>query len=545
MDSSEFFYAANTASQRVLRGLDSIDQHQLRKETLNLFLLVSEIGTPELDKQDKKYATKVAILNNICSALIDGGFQSENIKQVGLGLNLLEQYKDDFLSAFEPADYYYNLGNAIGYKNQLSKLEDNIFSIKEMHAEKTAYWNAYHSKKSSDYRLLTNLGNALKKQHRIIESISIFDKALKINSLCWEARLARTTALISLNRQTKTSSFEMLKQIKNGYKCLISNPELPAFMLNDIQKRYEYYRGIYESKGLAESESDDEKQTQKEAEELSEYRRFCLENNLTLSEHSVYCTCSVSKVDDLTIPSPAGGVGSIAENEFVLNRLKSEFSFARRMFFEYKKTDQSALKELYMESNFSELYDGEMLGINIEKIKASYKQCFSILDKIANAVCEEFDLAPEKVKFIYFNSFWRLKEKEEQFKRNNFSGLSALYSIACDINDNKQVKGGLHHLKNQRNKIEHDFFSIFNDVDDVKKALYDSPKFKEKIIPLTLEQFEHDTQLMLNLTRSAIFSYALAVREKSDRLREFASSIYDDELNKNPITYFPKKPISF
>ncbi|MGR5155222.1 LA2681 family HEPN domain-containing protein [Vibrio owensii] len=548
MEFKSFILDAHNASQQVLNGLD-LDQQKLIEDSLRLYLLVSNAKNLDFDDQDEYYLSNLAVLNNVCSALVEGGFQSEDLAQVELGIELLTKYKEDLIKANSKGEYYYNLGNAIRHKNDLSNLEDSIYSINKMHDVKTAYWNSYYEGKSEDYRLLTNLGSTLVQQHRVIEAISLFDKALNINHFCWQARLERTRALIDLSKQTNTYSIELLMQIKDGFKLLIANPTVPNFLIENVVENYEYYNSLF-LKNIGEScenidlEIEDKAQTKKEAEQLSEYRKFCLDNDLSLSEHSVYCICEVSKVDDLNILSRAPGPGNIAENEFVLNRLKSEFSFARRMFFEYQKTEKSIFEELYLESNFSELNDGEILGIKIEKLKASYKQCFSILDKIANGVCQEFNLAPdEKNCKIYFNSFWRLEKKEEQYKRNNYKGISALYSIALDINEKKINKGGLHHLKHHRNKIEHDFFSIFKNTQDINEALYKNQNFKENIITLTLGEFENDTLLLLKLTRSAIFSFALAVREKSEKLKNIIDSIYEDSLDKEIITYSPKSPI--
>lgn len=548
MEFKSFILDAHNASQLVLTGLDS-DPQQLIKDSLTLYLLVSNAKNLDFNDQDEDYLSNLAILSNVCSALIDGGYQCQDLEQVELGIQLLTKFKDEIIKITNKGEYYYSLGNAISHKNTLSNLDDSIYSIKEMHDEKTAYWNSYYENKSEDYRLLTNLGNTLVRQHRVIEAISLFDKALNVNHFCWQARLARTKALIDLHKQTNTYSLELLMQIKDGFKLLLVNPTIPEFLIEEINENYEYYNYLYfqnisDSHEKLESEIENKEQAKKEAGLLSEYRKFCLDNDLSLSEHSVYCICEVSKIDDLKILSPAPGKGNIAENEFVLNRLKSEFSFARRMFFEYKKTEKSIFEELYLESNFSELNDGEILGIKIEKLKASYKQCFSILDKIANGVCQEFNLTPdEKNCKIYFNSFWRLEKKEEQYKRNNYKGISALYSIALDINEKKINKGGLHHLKYHRNKIEHDFFSIFKNTQDINESLYKNQKFKEKIITLTLSEFENDTLLLLKLTRSAIFSFALAVREKSEKLKKIIDSIYEDSLDKEIITYSSKSPI--
>ncbi|MGP4813113.1 LA2681 family HEPN domain-containing protein [Psychrobacter sp. 1Y10] len=76
--------------------------------------------------------------------------------------------------------------------------------------------------------------------------------------------------------------------------------------------------------------------------------------------------------------------------EKVLNRLKSEFGLARLMLYEYKvaKSDN----DIDDDACYAELYDNELLGTNIEKLRTAFRICFGILDKIGNAVALLFDL---------------------------------------------------------------------------------------------------------------------------------------------------------
>lgn len=57
-----------------------------------------------------------------------------------------------------------------------------------------------------------------------------------------------------------------------------------------------------------------------------------------LSDHSLYCNCYASSKDNISIATTEKGVFGdfIVPMEMVLNRLKAEYSLARKMFFEYK-----------------------------------------------------------------------------------------------------------------------------------------------------------------------------------------------------------------
>lgn len=146
-----------------------------------------------------------------------------------------------------------------------------------------------------------------------------------------------------------------------------------------------------------------------------------------MSEHSLYCSCIGSSRDNLTIPTSGGVAGDfVIPMEMVLNKLKSEFSFARHLYFEYLTKEPDY--ELLHDSCFSELFNDELLGIDVEKLRTAFGACFSILDKIGIAICELFDLYPPN-RQVYFQGFWQLDQnnKRELFNQITSPGLLALY----------------------------------------------------------------------------------------------------------------------
>ncbi len=122
--------------------------------------------------------------------------------------------------------------------------------------------------------------------------------------------------------------------------------------------------------------------------------------------------------------------------EMVLNRLKSEFSFSRKLYYEYIEKE-SNYSEMH-ESCFSELLNNEILGIDVEKLRTSFRVCFGILDRIGAAICDLYDIHPPNG-LVYFPSFWQLDNgnRREKFNKIKSPGLLSLYSIATDLNDKK------------------------------------------------------------------------------------------------------------
>ncbi|SQC91915.1 Uncharacterised protein [Cedecea neteri] len=70
----------------------------------------------------------------------------------------------------------------------------------------------------------------------------------------------------------------------------------------------------------------DERLTLEEYESLSHYQKFCIDNNLMLSDHSLYCNCYASSKDNIVIATTEKGVyGELycTKWKMVLNRLKA------------------------------------------------------------------------------------------------------------------------------------------------------------------------------------------------------------------------------
>jgi hypothetical protein len=271
---------------------------------------------------------------------------------------------------------------------------------------------------------------------------------------------------------------------------------------------------------------DDHAKTLAEYSQLSEYRKFCLAKNLTLSEHALYCTCVGSARDDLIIPTKSGVVGNfVVPMERVLNRLKSEFAFARTFYYEY--LTETSPDEIQHELCFSELFDGEVLGLDIEKIRAGFRSCFGILDKIAAAICELHSLKP-KNGHVYFQSMWRLNmdDRMEKFESIKNPGLLALYSIATDLNQHKNGEWSFY--KSWRDNMEHKFVVIYEgDTLPENKVPYN---FMKDVVFIQEEDFILHFERLLQLTRSAIFSFVFSVREHAAEKKKSGIIYRDNQI---------------
>ncbi|WP_407526234.1 LA2681 family HEPN domain-containing protein [Vibrio parahaemolyticus] len=461
-------------------------------------------------------ATFFRIVSNVASIFIDVGHMQPCNDSTEKGLSILKDYKDEIVEQIGEDAYFYNLSNA---KSNLI-VEKNPFNhtfstIEQLIDIKSDLWKAIKSCQDEiNPTYIVNLGNSLKQQFRIAEAIECYDKVISLGLDIPQAWVNRSETLMMLNQVSNTFSIQMLEQIKGGYENVLESREIPPIWGEHYKRQVAYHqKKIDEACNEAEIAPDlhDSEATKAEYDSLSCYRQFCLDNHLSLSEHGLYCACAGSARDNLTIPTLEGVVGDfVIPMEMVLNRLKSEFSFARHLYFEYVTKDKDY--DLLHASCFSELFNDELLGIDVEKLRTAFRACFGILDKIGIAICELFDLYPPNGK-VYFQSFWQLDsdDRRNKFNEHKSAGLLALYSIATDLNDRKG--GEWSFLKQLRNDLEHEFVVVHNT--NGPSDIYNSYDFMGNIVLVEEGLFINHLERLLQLTRSAIFSFVFAVRDKA------------------------------
>ena len=474
----------------------------------------------DINEGSERNAVFFRIVSNIASIFIDIGHMKSCIESTQKGMEILSQYKEEIVEQIGEDAYFYNLSNAksnlITEKNPFKHTFSTIEQLVDL---KKDLWKAIKSCDDIDSvksrpTYFVNLGNSLKQQFRISEALDCYEKVNSLNLDIPQSWINRSETLMMLNQVSNTYSIQMLEQIKNGYENVLSSQEIPPSWLEYYRQQAAYHQEkIVDAYKDAEIEMDshDLDKTNSEYNELSQYRRFCLDNKLSLSEHGLYCSCAGSSRDNLTIPTSGGVVGDfVVPMEMALNRLKSEFSFARHLYFEYLTTEQDY--ELLHDSCFSELFNDELLGIDVEKLRTAFRSCFGILDKIAIAICELFDLYPPNGT-VYFQSFWQLDRdnRREKFNSHKSPGLLALYSIATDLNDRKG--GEWSFFKQLRNDLEHEFVVVHKT--DSPSDIYKSYEFMNNIVFIKEEVFLNHLERLFQLTRSAIFSFVFAVRDKA------------------------------
>lgn len=479
-----------------------------------LILLLESLGEVEL--KDELY---YKVVSNAASVAIDIGHMHTNAEAALIGIRILEENKAELINVIGKSSFYYNLGNAqsnlIEEKNPFKQTFKSIERLVEL---KNTIWKALKfSVEESGVcppEYLTNLGNALKQQFRVVEAIKNYDDVIAAGLDIPQAHINRSETLILLNQISNSYSIQMLRQVADGFCSASRSNRVPESWRSSYKEiSLQHHKKMEEICRLEDVDisQHDEDETLDEFNSLSDFRQFCLRQKLTLSEHGLYCACSGSARDNLTIPTLNGVTGDfIIPMEMVLNRLKSEYSFARRLYYEFITQEDS--DELLHESCFSELFNDEILGVDVEKLRTSFRLCFGVLDKIGVAICELYNLYPKNEK-VYFQSFWQLDSgnRRELFERVKNPGLLALYSIATDLNEKKDGEWAFY--KKWRNDLEHKFVVVHRSLNP--SDVYSSFDFIDGVIFIKESDFISHLEQLLQITRSAIFSFVFSVRDKA------------------------------
>ncbi|HCM9552976.1 TPA: hypothetical protein N5O20_000869 [Enterobacter kobei] len=464
-------------------------------------------------------ANRIIILSNLAGNLIDIGSFS-NIKSIAEeGLSIFINNKDDMLTIMKKSSYYYNVANGMSAVLDFNPHDDaDIDSSIKLNEVKNNYWKAFKFSREEGCippELIINLANALKRQYRISESMDYYEQAISIDDSIPQAWVNRSETLELLNELSTTYTYKMIKEVIRGYECAIKSGKCIPSWIATYQRKIRYSESVLSEsfEDTVEDINTDERLTREEYDALSLYQRFCIDNNLMLSDHSLYCNCYASSKDNISIATTEKGVFGdfIVPMEMVLNRLKAEYSLARKMFFEYKIGSDFFDED--SEACYSELYNGEVLYENVERLRIAFRSCFGVLDKIAVALCKLFDLKPDRG-HIYFHNFWQIRDEKRKDKINkiNNKGLLGLFSIAMDLNDKN---GELAFFRNWRNDLEHKLLVIHEK--DMLVDLYNSYGYFDEVKFIEKEEFEQHLLQLIKIVKSAVILFVFTIRIEGKR----------------------------
>ncbi|QSB55083.1 hypothetical protein I6J48_05255 [Acinetobacter calcoaceticus] len=470
----------------------------------------AEIILEELEKFNKN-STVLHLRFNLASQFIDAGTYLQNETAISKGIKILEIDSEYYEREFN-ITYYYNLANgklALANDCGYSKEKINFKNIELFNTAKNLYWKAFKLiKEDEKYDLyqqnLINLANILKQQFRFSEALQIYNIVIEKNTSYPQAWLNRSSCLEQFDNLLDHRTEKMIIEIIKGYDFACQSNQIP----NDWKPFYEN-KSTYLRKQLGDNDLEkDEVETLKEYSTMSHFRQWCINKNLTLNIHGLYCSCIANERDTLTLFDNIIATTGIKIYEQYLNRIKSEFSLLRHLYYESLHSDNSTTD---YESCYSELYENEIINLKNEKLRTCFRLCFSILDKLAIILCTFFKCTVQNN--TSFNNFWFQNKNILDGLENPF--LISINSIIHDLND-KYGEFGFY--KEWRNKLEHNLLFL---IPDDYECLNDQDHMYIKI-----NHFENNLKNLIQITRSAIFSTVFTL------LHEYRKNESNDNLYK-------------
>lgn len=457
--------------------------------------------------------------------LIDIGAEGKIESAVRLGLATLENERDILAESVELSSYEYCLGNAQmalyeikrGSESDLPALEETETLTKA----KNHFWRASKTLRVSecDFRLRvqTNLANALFLSGRVVEALDQLDQTLRQDPTFAYARHHRGKSLLGLAQMAGGPSPNLLYQAMVDFDVAARDSDFPLGARTESERLGQTVRFHLEQ--LRYSRQDFEREAAEIADEANSqsiYRRWCLDQRLALSEHALYCNCVGARRDDLmiTVPSLALAGDLVPRMELYMNRLKAEFTHARWLYFASGPSETAQWATYLPEVTFAELFEGECISMQSEMLRASFRQCFGILDKIAVALAELLQIA-ECTETLYFESFWRPGGKKannhprwQALNQLRMMSLLSLYSAADDLN---QKNGEWQDFKKWRNEIEHRLLLLLQSTP--ASDMFGAIKQGFQLTTVAEADFRDRTLHLLRLVRGAIFAFAFCARQ--------------------------------
>ncbi len=428
------------------------------------------------------------------------------------------------LDKFDSRDkgiFYYFLSNAWHYI-QILKYSSNDNALERMEFEQQIKFLRLaltHINSTNDKfnkcQILTNLGNLFSHIGRFSEAQEYFNKALDINDkfgmaignkgfgLFYYARVlydpihqfiflqySRKYLNIALNSnevypEAKASFRDIIGQIENSY---------PITELNDLKQYKDYFKRL----------------TIKERN----YREWCIDNILFLNPLNDILKQSVVSHDCLYTPSMV--LKSIEKPVYhsLYNQMKQEYVSARFLFYEsitQKKPHYSDKSVLLMDT-----LDYSIYSFATEKMKISYRVCYSIFDKIAYFIKLYLNLDIDNNN-VTFRRVWYNKGNKDKglnsvlLAKSNWA-LRGLYWLSKDLDEkdfSSPIEPEAKEIAIIRNFLEHKSFKIVDSF---------NPKWSEKTETFEIDRiyFYEKTLKLLKLTRSAIMYLSFLIFDEEN-----------------------------
>lgn len=371
---------------------------------------------------------------------------------------------------------------------------------------------------ASQAAILTNLANGLSSFGRGLEAIELYDAALAFVPQFAMALGNRGKAMHTLSFHIPDRGHAMLVAAYGHAK--LKEALAPGALWQSEDRSASVYfsslaaqiEGKIKPEKVIANNSLDAFSLGRSKEEQG-YRAWALENNLFLNPLMAIGPHAIAATDRMNLPSYVSPIGEPPTFIAWFNQMKQEYVAAR--WFLYQGTLPA--KKHFVDKNvfLANTLDYPAFGIQVEKLRASFRIAFGLLDKIAGFINAYYRVGMDP-KRVDIRNIWRTNKgqvRSEFLDKENLA-LRGLYWLALDIigddpADQDSIAPEAAELKRLRNLLEHRCLVLREmDVDSPMGAVETTAR----------EDFEGHAMHILSLARSAIMYLAFSMRkEELDR----------------------------
>lgn len=378
-------------------------------------------------------------------------------------------------------------------------------------------------------QMLTNLANQLDTAGRFVESRQIWSRALDLLPTFWMARANRGRSLMhyahALYDPGHTAVFAMVghRDLTEALDHIASNPELGDARLKSVFAAHaRAIESHFDLAGIRDDYRPDGFALGRRKEERT-YRRWCLNAGLFLNVLNDLGPDPIAAHDVLTLPDFVTAIHEPPVLVGFFNQLKQEFVSARWLYFEGVTAEG-----VHVSDRGVLLYntlDYPALGLAVEKVKAAYRLCYSLFDKIAFFLNHYMKLGlPERR--ISFRHVWRDKEAgpvRQAFLASENWPWRGLFWLSKDLYESdlsNVLEPDARALHDLRNHLEHKYVKVVAPPGSASGELTAGASGDTLAHVISSADLERKALKVLQLCRAALIYLSLGMHREEARRRE-------------------------
>ncbi len=435
----------------------------------------------QLEKCEKEYSSNKNFQFNKVGLLIDTGIGLNNLDVVERGITIGEKNLKDNQYEQYKATTLYNVATGLQYKARKHLLDSkSYFGAEEIIRSCIKKFQESLSLASQE-RTFVNLGNFYDETGRPLESLVQYERAISRNPKFGMAigNKARTVERLAPISKYHTGylvyAYQLYREALQNEASILQEGGTAA--LEEFKRRKERIKSLFDqnSKGELLEESLTHKKFSKKGrtEDEISYTTFCLDNDLYLNLH-IFDRHSTASIGDNISTTFITSISDEEADKWVkevlmrLNEIKESFIAGRYILWLSQQKNET-LSNISQQSLLVNNLDYTAHNIYTGLLKSSYKEGFSVLDKIANTIDFYLKLNRPENKINYRNIWYKDLNKSHGFDpiitQQNYR-LFGIFSVLDELGKKPSEV---------RNAMEHRYQRIGT----IGMDEYDAPTFSE------------------------------------------------------------------